>query len=340
MGVVDGAGGLAGSPLMGMRAVTTVGAVLLALGAAQAQESGPEDFGHEQPQAVADSPGGLVVGSGPIQATYYPVAGLLADLLSDETMLTIEATGGSIENLVRLHVADLDLAVARSDRVMQAVMGEGPFSPYGPDPDLRALSVLFPEPLTLIARTDAAITSVSDLPGKRLNIGPPAAASRGVLVALLDALGITPQDLAGVSQIDITDQMDALCGGEVDVVAVLSPHPSITVADMLADCAVDLVSIDPAALEVLLEEHPAFAAFSLPPGTYPGQPNPIEMVGPVALLMGTSDLEPDIVRMINERLIVSIDRWQASHPVLRAMSLDGLAGDGLAAPRHRALTGG
>lgn len=303
--------------------------------AAAAEEETPSVDG-------ADADAGLRfgVGTGPVMGTYYPIGGTFAGLVESIATLQIEATGGSIENLVRLRVDDLDLAIARSDRVMQAVMGRGPFEPYGPDTGLRSLAVLFNEPLTLVARADSAVATVADLPGKRINIGEPGSPMRGVLVTLLDALGIAPQDLAGVEQIGFDEQLGRLCAGELDVIGVLAPHPSITVETMLTQCDTNLVGVDATALDVLLKEHPDYAAYTLPMGVYPGETEPVTMVGPVALLVGRDTLSGSVARAMVERLVVDLDRWRRSHPVLMGTTLNTLAGDGLAAPRHSGLTGG
>ena len=61
--------------------------------------------------------------------------------------LAVESTGGSVENLVRLGMGDLDLAIARSDLQAHAWQATGPFDYAPPFDDLRSILALHGEPL-------------------------------------------------------------------------------------------------------------------------------------------------------------------------------------------------
>jgi len=124
----------------------------------------------------------VVIGAGGVTGLYFPVAGAIADAVEahrpEGPAVAVESTGGSMENLVRLRLGELDFALARSDLLQDAAAGSGAFTGSEPFEAARAVFALHPEPLTVIARADAGIAGIGDLAGARVNLGPPDTATR------------------------------------------------------------------------------------------------------------------------------------------------------------------
>ena len=72
----------------------------------------------------------------------------------------------------------------------RAFAGEEPFKSGGPIKTLRALGSLFPEPIHLVVAAGSSIREVSELRGKRVDIGLPNSGTRYDAVMVLAAYGL------------------------------------------------------------------------------------------------------------------------------------------------------
>ncbi|MGL4648992.1 MAG: TAXI family TRAP transporter solute-binding subunit, partial [Caldilineaceae bacterium] len=129
----------------------------------------------------------LVIATGEVGSLAHTGATRLAEVVARESPnLRIEVlpTTGSTDNMRLLQSREADLAA-----VQISVL---------PAPDARLLVYLFPLTYHLIARTDAGITEVADLQGKRVATPPSGAGSFDAFMSLLDHYGLTPDELASL----------------------------------------------------------------------------------------------------------------------------------------------
>ncbi len=103
----------------------------------------------------------LKVGAGPYRSDSYELMVEMAKVVDRHAKgikLEIIATSDSSQNISRLNGSHIDLATIRSDTPVVS--------------DVRLVAQLFPDFFQLIARSDAGISKVSDLIGKRIAIPP------------------------------------------------------------------------------------------------------------------------------------------------------------------------
>lgn len=274
----------------------------------------------------------LSFGTGGITGLYFPAGGALAAVLAEHGVtLHVESTGGSMENLVRLHHGDLDLAIAESDRVHQAMLGTGPFERGEPFGALRTLFALHPEPLTILVQADSPIADLADLADRTVNAGPDTSPAHILLSLAFETLEIAPE---GFAEIDPAIQAEALCAGEIDAAAFVSGHPNGLLRAAFDLCALRLLPVGGGTADALVQGHPYLAATEIPGGLYPGIDEPVATLGPVALVMTTADLPDDVAYAITLTACREIEGLRLHHPVLSDLSVDGMLGDGMAAPLH------
>src|SRR5690606_31715655 len=101
-------------------------------------------------------------------------------------------TEGSVGNIRLLNDARAEFALVQSDIALHAHAGQGRFA-GAPQRELRAVASLFPETIHLVTRANAGITSVTDLRGKRVAMGPLGSGTRANALSILAAHGI-PED--------------------------------------------------------------------------------------------------------------------------------------------------
>ncbi|HSF94199.1 MAG TPA: TAXI family TRAP transporter solute-binding subunit, partial [Thermohalobaculum sp.] len=118
------------------------------------------------------------IGTGGVTGVYYPTGGAICRLVNKDRKehgirCSAESTGGSIYNINTIRSGELEFGVAQSDWQYHAYHGTSKFEDQGKFEDLRAVFSVHPEPVTIIARADAGVSNVTDLKGKRVNIGNP-----------------------------------------------------------------------------------------------------------------------------------------------------------------------
>ncbi|WP_366655978.1 TAXI family TRAP transporter solute-binding subunit [Fodinicurvata sp. EGI_FJ10296] len=305
------------------------------------------------------------IASGMPNGLYFPVAGSVAQILDasgsfDGTTFAAESTTGSWENVVRVNAGEFDFGIARSDRVFEAVMGIGPFADSGPLGDLRLLMALHDEPLTIIARNDFAADDFSDLGDARINLGPDEHnAMRVAMTAALEAAGMIPEagqegDDAGADgeeagptllSLPLGTQHEALCAGEVDVIAYIAGHPTGTVHEAVTACEARIIGIGPEIVETVLSAHPYYKASSIPSGYYrdtavsgaedvAADEPAVPTFGPVALMVSHAGVDDAMAESVTAVIVEGIEALRNVHPALANLSITEILGSEFSAPLH------
>ncbi len=273
------------------------------------------------------------------EGVYYPAGGAICRLLNigrfDHGIrcLTL-VTQGSIANLQGLRRGDYDLALVQSDAQYHAVHGSGPFRDGGSHPALRSVMALHGEAFTLVARRESDIRSVVDLQGKRVNVGPPNSGSRATLGVVLEAVGLSENDLALVAELPSSEQGRVLCDTTLDAVVYLVGHPNRAIAELARTCDVVLVPISGPAIDTLVAGHAYFRQIAVPGETYIGNPQTVTTIGPVATLVASVRTDTRAVYEIVRAVFDNLEAFKGMHPALADLDRQAMTRDGLTAPLH------
>lgn len=279
----------------------------------------------------------IIIGAGGVAGAYFPVAGAICRMVAARgagLRCLVESNMDSSANLERLRDGRLDFAIVQSDWLMHAARGTNIFRPDGPDDTLRAVMALQAETLTLMARADRGIGSLSDLEGKTVNLGPLLTYPRILAGALLDAAGMDAGDLAGITELSMTEQIAALCLGEIDVAVAVIAHPSPALSTALARCDLRLVPVEGKAVAKLLKDRPEWASATIPGGIYVGIPDAVPSFGLRAVLATTSRAEDRVVDAVVRSIFLSLDDFRGQHPLLGTVTVSEMASAGIALPLH------
>jgi uncharacterized protein len=280
----------------------------------------------------------FTIGAGPIGGGYYAAARAICEEVHSAfpgvMRCSPDPTPGSVYNVVALADGQLDFALVQSDAHHFAVTGTGPFAAAGPNPDLRSVLALYPEPLTLVARREAGIGGMADLPGRRVNLGPRNSGSRATATRLLDALGIAEDDLAESRALPMGAAVDQLCAGDLDAMLAVVGHPNAGVARALAECDSVLVPITGPTVDAHVAGNADYTAAVIPRGTYDGQSRAVRTFSVTATLMTRADVPTEVVGAVVRIILDTLPDLNRRAPVIPANRLPGIATDGLAAPLH------
>lgn len=280
-----------------------------------------------------------IVGTGGVTGVYYPAGGSICRMVnrlreSHGIRCAVESTQGSIYNLGKIRERDLDLAVVQSDWHFHAVKGTEEFTGEGPDLKLRSIFSLHAEPFTVVARADAAIKSLKDLKGKRVNIGNPGSGQRATMEVLLKHLGWSHEDFAQVHEFKSADQAEQLCKGTFDAMVFVVGHPSASIKEATTACESNLVSVDGPEISALVAEHEYYRTVTIPGGMYRGNAEAVSTFGVGATFVTSSDLPEQVIYEVVKAVFENFESFKQLHPAFNSLNKKAMLGEGLAAPFH------
>ncbi len=208
----------------------------------------------------------LTFGTGGEAGTYYAFGGVLSSFVSgkNDFKVTAVTSGGSKANIEDMSANDVQLGFVQSDVMSYAYNGERLF-----DAKVEGFSVvaaLYMEQVQIVT-TNSKITSVADLKGKNVSIGAVGSGVYFNAIDVLDAYGMTEQDIKPVYQ-SFGDSADSLKDGKIDAAFIVAGAPTNAITDLATSGSVYLVSLDKAHTDALLAASPFYSAYTIPAGTY------------------------------------------------------------------------
>jgi TRAP transporter TAXI family solute receptor len=231
---------------------------------------------------LARNADGYAIAAGPEHGQYLRFANALSEGKGARTISLV--TRGGEENLRLLRDGKVSLALAQGDSALDAYEGKGNFAPDGPHMALRAIGSLYPEPVHVLVRADSSVSAVSQLKGLRVAIGQLGSASRTTALRVLDAHGIGLKGVKGV-ELALNDALVALRQKEVDAVIQVIGLPADSVRDALAQIPLRLLPLSDRAIAAMAAAKSGYFAFTIPPGTYATQNQPVTTIATAAVLL-------------------------------------------------------
>ena len=278
------------------------------------------------------------IGTGGVTGVYYPTGGAICRLVNKGKKdhgirCSAESTGGSIYNINTIRAGELQFGVAQSDWQFHAYNGTSKFKDKGAFKKLRAVFSVHAEPVTIIARADANIKNISDLKGKRVNIGNPGSGTRLTWEVIEKTLGWKRSDLALASSMKSAEQGAALCDGKIDAYFWLVGHPSAATQESIASCASHLVNASTPEIDKLIAEKPYYRTADIPAGMYNNKAD-IKTFGVGATFVTSADVPEKVVYTVVKAVFENLDKMKKLHPAFKHLKAEAMIKDSLSAPLH------
>ncbi len=291
---------------------------------------------------------GFTIGAGPIGGTYFPVASLVATVVSNPPggrtceaggncgvpglVAEAVATQGSVENVRKIVEGGLDSAFAQADIAAAAAAGVDAFAGK-PLTQLRALANLFAETVHVVARRDRGFGSVADLRGHSVSLGQKQSGTLPIARAVLAAYGLGPRDIDS-RYLSPQAGTQAIREGEIDAFVFVAGQPAPLLVGLSKQLDLDLLPVSTFVIAKLRRERPWMTTLTVPAGVYQG------VESRDALAIGAQWLAPAAA---DEELIYGTvralfhpsvrGRLERGHPAAAQIRLDN-AIEGLAVPLH------
>ena len=279
----------------------------------------------------------LVIGGGSERGVYYQVAVNVCKLVNEKLGgqgydCKGQPAPGSVGNIKAMSQGYLDFAVVQSDHNAQAYNGEKDWKGK-PVKGLRSVFSLYPETVMLVTRADSGITSVTDLRGKRVNIGNPGSGTRQNAQDTLRIYGIDRKaDISG-RELEPKEAAQALSRGKVDAFFYTVGNPWDGGIELAKDTKIRMIPIEAPGIQKFVADNPYYVVAAIPGGIYKGVDKDVPTFAVKATFV-TSDREPDdVVYNVVKTVFENLDRFRTMHPAFRSLQPQEML-KGLSAPLH------
>ena len=280
----------------------------------------------------------ISIGTGGVTGVYYPTGGAICRLVNKNRKehgirCSAESTGGSIYNINTIRAGELEFGVAQSDWQYHAYHGTSKFEDQGKFEDLRAVFSVHPEPVTVIASDASGVNNLTDVKGKRLNIGNPGSGTRGTWEVIEEALGWERSDLKLASEMKSAETGQAVCDGKIDAYFWLVGHPSALTQESLATCDAHLVDVTGPAIDKLIADNPFYRSATIPAGMY-NNDNDIHTFGVGATFVSSASVPDEVVYIVVKAVFENFEDFKKLHPAFANLTESEMITDALSAPLH------
>ncbi|OYX53739.1 MAG: hypothetical protein B7Y93_07390 [Micrococcales bacterium 32-70-13] len=250
------------------------------------------------------------IAGGGATGVYYAFGEQLADVLSNrlDTVVTVDETNGSVDNLQRVSDGRALFGFAQSDVAADAVAGTGGFSePLA----VQAVARLYDEYVHVVVRSDSDIVQIADIAGRSVSLGAPSSGVSIVAERVLVAAGVEPA-VVDDRALGLAESIDALRAGAIEGFFWVGGLPTPGLAELFREAPTRLLSIEAETVERANEAHGGvYRLAELPIGAYGRTQATATMTVPNYLMVAQSasdELVREVLAVLFEsRSIIAAD---------------------------------
>jgi TRAP transporter TAXI family solute receptor len=214
------------------------------------------------------------IGTGGTAGTYYPVGGMVANVISQPGRIaaTAQASAGSVANVNAIASGAAESGFSQADVATWAYTATGVWQGRPAVSGLRLIANFYPESVHIVARKGSGIRSVADLKGKRVALDEPGSGTLINARSILAAYGLKDSDLRA-EYIKPNQAGDKLKDGALDAFFFTGGAPAGAIAELASGGAgIELVPIDGPQADAIRKASGFFAPDVIPADTYKGLP--------------------------------------------------------------------
>jgi TRAP transporter TAXI family solute receptor len=169
------------------------------------------------PAVAADT--NILILTGSTSGVYYPLGNTLSNVFMKSipgARSSVQVTQGSVENLRLLEAGDGELAFSLGDTVSAAWKGNAEAGFKTPLAKLRGLAAIYRNYIQIVVSESSGITSLADLKGKRVSVGPKQSGTELNARLIFAAAGVRYQDFARTDYLPFGQSAKMIEKGELD----------------------------------------------------------------------------------------------------------------------------
>lgn len=287
----------------------------------------------EEPKPAA--PQELFMATGGTGGTYFGIGGAIANVwnkYAKTARVTIQPSGASVENLRLLSGKKAQLALAMNNVADAAWNGTGDFKDKPVEKNWLAVGCVYPDTFQGVALADRKISTIPDLKGKKVAVGPPGSGSEVNTRLVLRYYNMSYDDIQEefATFADATAKMkDGLLDASFGVLGV----PAGAIQEITTVRQVTLIELDRATIDKIIADNPTCIAVEIPAGTYKGQEKDVWTIANPAVLYASKDLPDDVVYELTKVMYENSKEIAQAHSQGAHIKLE-TAVNGITTPIH------
>ena len=310
-------------PWPGLR-VAIVAAIGLALAACQPlgedgdaspPPTGPAETGPAETGPVEATR--LTIATGGTGGVYFPLGGGIAQELTENiegVQATAQETSASVDNMLLIGTGGADIALVLGDTAADAV--EGRTDDFEGNPiDACTLGILYSNFTQVVTTTDAGITSIEDLRGKRVSVGAPGSGTEVIALRILEAAGIDPDADIERAQLLVDETVEGLRDGTIDAGFWSGGLPTGALTDFASGGNMALVPTAEYTADLADEHGPFYFEEEIPGGTYPNVDDAVPTIVVPNVLVVNNSMPEELQRQITQVIFEQKEDLVSVHQV-------------------------
>lgn len=238
----------------------------------------------------------LAFGGGPTGGTFQYFSNAIATLLSKQVPdleVSSEGSGGSAENLKRLHAGDIDFGIVYAGDLWLGSQGKLPKDDKKYT-KVRPVAYLYGAPAQLVVLKSSGIKHPKDLVGKKVAVGNAGSGAALSAQRFFETLGIW--DKMEPQFLGYSAAASALGDKRIDAFWVLVGFPNASIIEAATSNDITLLDLESAGREAgFFDKYPFYSPVTIPAGTYRGQDADVKTFQDSALWCARAKLDADVV---------------------------------------------
>ena len=248
----------------------------------------------------------LLFATGGVAGTFYPLGGTIAQVWNQKIPglnVTVQATGGSVENVRLLGSRGAEIAICMNDIAYFGQNGLEVFKAKNEKyANYAAVGNVYPDVIQIFVRKDSAIKSIAEFKDKKVSVGPPGSGTEISARQVLGMYGLdykTRKDLRP-QYLSYAEAADHFKDGRIDAAYFVVAVPNGALQDINVMHPVRFLEIDDANFDKIIKAYPLYARFEIPANSYQGQATPVKTIAVYSSILVLKDLPADLVYQLTK----------------------------------------
>jgi hypothetical protein len=243
----------------------------------------------------------LLFATGGVSGTFYPLGGAIAQVWNQKVPglnVTVQATGGSLENVRLLGSKGAEVAICMNDIAYYGQKGLEAFKSKNEQyTNYSAIGNVYPDVIQIFTRKDSDIKTIADFKGKKVSVGPPGSGTEISARQVLGLYGLDykTKDAFKPMYLSYSEAADHFKDKLIDAAYFVVAVPNAALQDINVMHPVRFLAIDEAMFQKVKADYPLYARFEIPANSYQGQAEPVKTIAVYSSLLVRNDISADLV---------------------------------------------
>lgn len=265
--------------------------------------------------------------TGPQGGSWYPLGGAIQNIVeSNVDGASVQVLpGAGIANVKAVEAGKAHMGFANSVSTVDAINGKPPFDePYK---NVCNVATLYPQYFQIAVRKDSGIDTPADFKGRAGAIQPVGNTGEAITKHLLQAYGLSYDDLSRANFGSYTDSVALMKDGNADFFTLGTTVPAGAIMDLASARDIKMVPIPDDGLAKMQEINPGYKRIFIKAGSYPGQDEDVPTIGYATHIIAQCSLDADVVYNVLKSITANKADLEAIAKAMKATTLEVMASD-------------